>query len=62
MKEIRKMGVLLFVICAVAAALLAMTNAVTAPKIAENAEKKRWRQNRWFCLQGENFRRWMKLK
>ncbi len=40
MKEIRKMGVLLFVICAVAAALLAMTNAVTAPKIAENAEKK----------------------
>ncbi len=40
MKEIRKMGVLLFVICAVAAALLAMTNAVTAPKIAENAEKR----------------------
>ena len=39
MKEIRKLGLILFAICAVAAALLAMTNAVTAPKIAENAAK-----------------------
>lgn len=37
MKEIRKLGVILFAICAIAAALLAMTNAVTAPKIAQNA-------------------------
>ena len=39
MKQYLKIALILFAICAVAAALLAVVNAVTAPQIAANALK-----------------------